>query len=109
MEGGGPGDDDPHYDPSIIKPHLPLVQPRTYKGERKDNACEQWCMDMHNFMRRFEILTGKYLRLVQAVEYISQYFTDAALTWWSNLIFNIQHSITRVQKPTIEHELFSLL
>ena len=33
MEGGGPRDDDSHYDPSIIKLHLPLIQPYTYKGK----------------------------------------------------------------------------
>ena len=71
MEGGGPGDDDLHYDPSIIKPHLPLVQPCTYKGERKDNACKQWCIDIYNFIYCFKILTRKYLCLVQAIEYIS--------------------------------------
>ena len=59
-------------DSSIIKTQLPLIQPRPYKGERKDNACEQWCMDMHSFMRRYETLTGRTLSNEQAVEYIFQ-------------------------------------
>ena len=99
-------------EPSIIKPQLPLVQPRPYKGERKDNACEQWCMDMYSFMRRFETLTGKYLTGVQAVEYISQYFQETALTWWTNLLFNIKQGVVvgpDVKKPTTEDELYGQL
>src|SRR5277367_4385422 len=70
----------PLVDAAIVKTQLPLIPPRMYKGERKDNACELWCMDMHSFMRRFETLTNKTLSNEQAVEYISQYFADAALT-----------------------------
>jgi Retrotransposon gag protein len=110
---GGPAEgsngNSPPIDPSIIKPQLPLIQPRQYKGERKDNACEQWCMDMHSFLRRFEILTGKFLVDEQAVEYISQYFADAALTWWTNFLFNIQQGIVEAKKPANEAELYDQL
>jgi hypothetical protein len=63
---------------------------------------------MHSFMRRYETLTGKSLSNEQAVEYISQYFSDAALTWWTTLVFNAQQGIPGmdVQKPTTENELY---
>jgi hypothetical protein len=77
---GGSNGNTPHVDPSIIKPQLPLIQPRLYKSKWKDNACEQWCMDMHSFLRRFEILTGKYLSIIHAIKIISQYFAEVALT-----------------------------
>lgn len=99
------------FDNSIVKTQLPLIPPRVYKGERKDNACEQWCMDMHSFMRRYETLTGKSLSDEQAVEYIAQYFSDAALNWWTTLVFNAQQNIPglNMQKPTSESELYSKL
>jgi len=31
----------PPVDPAVIKTQLPLISLRVYKGERKDNACEQ--------------------------------------------------------------------
>jgi len=98
----------PPVDPAVIKTQLPLISPRVYKGERKDNACEQWCMDMHSFMRRYETLTGRTLSNEQAVEYISQYFSDAALTWWTTLLFNVQQGIQGldIQKPATENELY---
>ena len=63
-------------------------------------------------MRRYEILTGKYLTGVQAVEYISQYFQESALTWWTNLLFNIKQGIVvgpDAKKPTTEDELYTQL
>jgi Retrotransposon gag protein len=99
----------PSMDGSIVKTQLPLIPPPIYKGERKDNACEQWCMEMHSFMRRYETLTGKFLTNGQAVEYISQYFADAARTWWTTLIFNVKQGILNAKKPATENELYSKL
>jgi len=62
-------------------------------------------------MRRFETLTNKTLSNEQAVEYISQYFADAALTWWTTLLFNARQGIQglNVQKPANENELYTQL
>jgi len=65
-------------------------------------------MDMHSFIRRYKTLTGRTLSNEQAVEYISQYFSDAALTWWTTLLFNVQQGIQglNIQKPAIKNELY---
>jgi hypothetical protein len=69
-------------------------------------------MDMHSFLGRFETLTGKYHRPEQSVEYISQYFADAALTWWTNFPFNIKQRVVvgpESKKPANEEELYQQL
>ena len=68
-------------------------------------------MDMHSFLRRFEVLTGKTLSQAQAVEYISQYFTEAALTWWTNFLFNVREGLEGAasRKPSTETELYTAL
>ncbi|ELR09754.1 hypothetical protein GMDG_08704, partial [Pseudogymnoascus destructans 20631-21] len=83
----------------LVKAQLPLKEPRKYSGERKNGACEQWCMDMLSFLTRFEKLTRTNVEPLQAVEYITQYFEGAALTWWTNFQFQIERRLTSRQAP----------
>ncbi|OBT60100.1 hypothetical protein VE03_10910 [Pseudogymnoascus sp. 23342-1-I1] len=75
----------------LVKAQLPLKEPRKYSGERKNGACEQWCMDMYSFLQRFEN---------------TQYFEGAALTWWTNLQFQVDQGLTSQKAPTNVDELF---
>lgn len=93
----------------LVKAQLPLKEPRKYGGERKNGACEQWCMDMYSFLRQFEKLTRTNLEAVQAVEYVTQYFEGAALTWWTNLQFQVDKGLTTRTAPTTIEELFGEL
>ena len=93
----------------IVKAQLPLKEPRKYGGERKNGACEQWCMDMYSFLQRFEKLTRTTLEATQAVEYVTQYFEGAALTWWTNLQFQVNKGLTTRTIPTTVSELFEEL
>lgn len=93
----------------LVKAQLPLKEPRKYGGERKNGACEQWCMDMYSFIQRFERLTRTKIEATQAVEYISQYFEGAALTWWTNLQFQVDRRLTSQKAPTNAEELFEQL
>lgn len=89
----------------LVKAQLPLKEPRMYGGERKNGACEQWCMDMLSFLTRFERLTRTSVEPLQAVEYITQYFEGAALTWWRNFQFQIDRGLTSRQAPTNAQQL----
>ncbi|KFY70635.1 hypothetical protein V498_10290, partial [Pseudogymnoascus sp. VKM F-4517 (FW-2822)] len=89
----------------LVKAQLPLKEPRKYSGERKNGACEQWCMDMLSFLTRFEKLTRSNVDPLQAVEYITQYFEGAALTWWTNFEFQIERRLTTRQAPTNARQL----
>ena len=71
----------------LVKAQLPLKEPRKYNRDRKNGACEQWCMDMWSFLEQFKRLTRAKLDKQQAVEYVSQYLGGTALTWWTNLQF----------------------
>jgi uncharacterized coiled-coil protein SlyX len=93
----------------IVKAQLPLKEPRKYGGERKNGACEQWCMDMYSFLQRFEKLTRTNIEATQAVEYVTQYFEGAALTWWTNLQFQVNKGLTTRMTPTTIAELFEEL
>lgn len=93
----------------LVKAQLPLKEPRKYGGERKNGACELWCMDMYSFLKRFEKLTRTSLDPIQSVEYITQYFEGAALTWWTNFQFQIEKSLTAQQAPANPQELFNEL
>lgn len=93
----------------LVKAQLPLKEPRKYGGERKNGACEQWCMDMYSFLQRFERLTRTKIEATQAVEYISQYFEGAALTWWTNLQFQVDRRLTSQKAPINAEELFEQL
>ncbi|OBT84926.1 hypothetical protein VE02_06635 [Pseudogymnoascus sp. 03VT05] len=45
----------------------------------------------------------------QAVEYVTQYFEGAALTWWTNLQFQVNKGLTTRTTPTTIAELFEEL
>ena len=66
-------------------------------------------MDMYSFLRRFEKLTRTNLEATQTVEYVTQYFEGAALTWWTNLQFQVDKGLTTRTAPTTVQELFTEL
>lgn len=90
----------------LVKAQLPLKEPRKYGGERKNGACELWCMDMYSFLKRFEKLTRTNLNPAQSVEYITQYLEGSALTWWTNFQFQVENGLTAQKTPAKPEEFF---
>jgi len=92
-----------------VKPQLKLKELRIYKGERKDGACEQWCLDALTYLQGFEVMTGTAMTEAQKIEYLAQHFEDAALKWWTNLLLLAREGLSEHSKPSTVAQLFDLL
>jgi len=96
---------------AVIKNTLPIGMPRCFKGSRTNDACEHWCMEMHAYLRRWEVLTGYTLTPSQAVEVVAGNLSEEAATWWSNFLFNVEQGLEGqgAAKPSNETEMYGLL
>jgi len=56
---------------ALVKPQLKLKDLRKYRGERKDGACEQWCLDAYAHLQSFVAMTGVSPTEQQRVEYLA--------------------------------------
>ena len=50
-------------------------------------------MEMHAYLRRWEVLTGYTLTPSQAVEVVVGNLSEEAATWWSNFLFNVEQGL----------------
>jgi hypothetical protein len=57
-----------------------------YKGERKNGACEEWCMEAELHVQNMVDLAGKTPPAPgQVVAYLAMHLSGPAAKWWSNV------------------------
>lgn len=81
-----------HINPDLIAPR-PLMPPTSlltnkafslYSGERKDAACERWCIEARQYMARVKLFTTAELSDEQQVAIATQYLRGAASKWFAH-------------------------
>lgn len=81
-----------HIAPELIAPR-PLMPPTSlltnkafslYSGERKDAACERWCIEARQYMARVKLFTNADLTDAQQVAIATQYLRGAAAKWFAH-------------------------